>query len=72
MTVDAVDVSDLPQPDRRPAGFEDPLPVLADRLVQREGLGVCGDWLGASDVEGAFLSGRAMAGRILGSVGDRP
>ena len=31
------------------------------------GLGVCGDWCQGSRVEGAFLSGMAMAGRVLGT-----
>ncbi len=38
-----------------------------------ERLGVCGDWCHASRVEGAYLSGTAVAGRILslGRVGGR-
>lgn len=31
------------------------------------GLGVCGDWLNAGKVEGAWLSGHALATRILGA-----
>jgi len=31
------------------------------------GLGVCGDWCQGSRVEGAFLSGMAAAGRVLGT-----
>lgn len=31
-------------------------------------LGACGDWLGQPDVQGAFLSGIALAGRIMGSL----
>jgi photolyase PhrII len=35
---------------------------------QGAALGVCGDWLSATgDLEGAFLSGAALAGRLLGS-----
>lgn len=30
-------------------------------------LGIAGDWLGGSKVQGAWLSGRALAGRILGA-----
>jgi predicted NAD/FAD-dependent oxidoreductase len=30
-----------------------------------EGLGLAGDWLGGARVEGAFLSGRALAARVL-------
>ena len=29
-------------------------------------LGACGDWCQMSRIEGAFLSGMAMAGRVLG------
>lgn len=32
---------------------------------EAERIGVCGDWCAASRVEGAFLSGSAVAGRIL-------
>ena len=32
------------------------------------GIAVCGDWAGGPRVEGAFLSGMAAAGRILGSL----
>ncbi len=32
------------------------------------GIVVCGDWAGGPRVEGAFLSGNAAAGRILGSL----
>ena len=31
------------------------------------GVGVCGDWLHGDRLEGAFLSGRALAARILGT-----
>ncbi|MDX1741267.1 MAG: hypothetical protein R3178_08245, partial [Rhodothermales bacterium] len=31
-------------------------------------IGVCGDWCAGSRVEGAFLSGAAMAGRVMGTV----
>jgi predicted NAD/FAD-dependent oxidoreductase len=30
-----------------------------------EGLGACGDWCGSAGVEGAFLSGAALAGNVL-------
>ena len=39
------------------------------------GIGACGDWCQGARIEGAFLSGQAIAGRILGdlaaSVGSR-
>jgi predicted NAD/FAD-dependent oxidoreductase len=31
-------------------------------------IGVCGDWCCNSRIEGAFLSGAAVAGRVLGAV----
>ena len=31
-------------------------------------LGVCGDWCQSARIEGAYLSGQAVAGRILGSL----
>jgi len=34
----------------------------------KEGIGICGDWCAMSRVEGAFLSGTAVAERILGSA----
>lgn len=39
-----------------------PEPCLFDAALQ---LGVCGDGFGAPGVEGAFLSGHALAGRLL-------
>jgi hypothetical protein len=35
------------------------------------GIGLCGDWCGGARVEGAFLSGRAMAERVLEAVATR-
>jgi hypothetical protein len=34
-----------------------------------EKIGVCGDWCCRSRIEGAYLSGAALAGRILGAAG---
>jgi hypothetical protein len=34
----------------------------------RQSIGVCGDWCAGARVEGAFLSGIAIAGRILGRL----
>jgi predicted NAD/FAD-dependent oxidoreductase len=34
-----------------------------------EKIGVCGDWCYRSRIEGAYLSGAALAGRILGAAG---
>jgi hypothetical protein len=34
-------------------------------------IGLCGDWCCNSRIEGAFLSGAAMAGRVLGAVEPR-
>jgi len=39
---------------------------LWDRQVK---IGVCGDWCCNSRIEGAFLSGAAMAGRVRGAAG---
>jgi photolyase PhrII len=41
-------------------------PCLFDGAL---GIGACGDWCLAGRVEAAFLSGRALAGRLLGAAG---
>ncbi len=42
-------------------------------FFERElGIAVCGDWASGSRVEGAFLSGMAAAGRILGTLDPSP
>lgn len=48
----------------RYARAQEPLP---DRCLfdPRAGVGACGDWCGGSRVEGAYLSGRGLAQRIL-------
>jgi photolyase PhrII len=45
---------------------------LADNLLAKDclwapslGIGACGDWCGGARVEGAWLSGEALAGRVL-------
>jgi predicted NAD/FAD-dependent oxidoreductase len=35
-------------------------------------LGACGDWCGGPRVEGALKSGISLAGRVLGSLHERP
>jgi renalase len=35
------------------------------------GVGMCGDWLNGGKVEGAWLSGRALAQQVLQSFGAR-
>lgn len=35
------------------------------------GLGVCGDWCNGARIEGAFLSGQAIAGRVLGQLASK-
>jgi predicted NAD/FAD-dependent oxidoreductase len=45
-------------------------PLEADALWDPElGLGACGDWCREARIEGAFLSGQAVAGRLLGDLG---
>ena len=38
-----------------------------DVSVYEKSRGVCGDWCAGARVEGAFLSGMAISGRILGA-----
>ena len=47
-----------------------PLEPLEDRCLYDPdlGLGACGDWCSGPRVEGAFLSGMAMGGRILAQL----
>ncbi len=64
----------LPEPVLREAHrwrFAQPEPVLAERcLLDEDGrIGVAGDWCGGPRIEGAFLSGQALAGRVLGRAG---
>lgn len=48
---------------------ESPLPERCLLDLER-GLGACGDWCGGPRVEGAFLSGRALADALLDQWGD--
>ena len=50
--------------------FAIPLNPLSDRCLfdSRRNLGACGDWCSGPRVEDAFLSGAAMADRILGAL----
>ncbi len=48
-------------------------PLAANCLFDKEhNVGGCGDWCGGPRVEGAFLSGIAIAGRILGLISSAP
>ena len=44
--------------------------TVTDRCLfdDRQWIGACGDWCAGARVEGAFLSGMAIAGRILGRL----
>lgn len=50
--------------------YADTDPALNQLCAWREGdgLGLCGDWLNGGKVEGAWLSGRSLAGRVLKSL----
>ncbi len=49
----------------RAAGASDPAPALWDTEAR---IGVAGDWLVEPRVEGAWLSGTALAGKVIGSL----
>lgn len=51
--------------------YADTVPPLGQEAAwcARTGLGLCGDWLGSGKVEGAWLSGRALAVQVLASSG---
>ena len=42
---------------------------FVDRQLPTLGIGACGDWCLGGPVEAAFLSGRALARRLLGADG---
>ena len=52
--------------------YADTEPPLEEGCAWRPevGLGLCGDWLNGGKVEGAWLSGRALAERVLRSFGE--
>jgi predicted NAD/FAD-dependent oxidoreductase len=69
---DAAEV-DLPDPVRQEAHcwrFAIPETVVAESCLFDDelGIGACGDWCGGPRIEGAFLSGAAAAGRVLGRL----
>jgi photolyase PhrII len=69
----AVARTELPEPiDRQAHRWRFALPdeALPTSCLfdERLAIAVCGDWCGGPRVEGAFLSGSAAAGRVLGSV----
>ena len=51
--------------------YAEAVPPLEEGVLfdAERSLAVAGDWVGRSRIEGAFLSGSAAAGRILGTVG---
>jgi len=53
--------------------YSRPLESLAEQSLWDEAhrLGACGDWCGGPRVEGALMSGIALAGRVLGSLHER-
>lgn len=54
--------------------YADTAPPLGRQaeFCARTGLGLCGDWLGSGKVEGAWLSGRALAEQLLSAAALRP
>jgi renalase len=58
---------------RRWAYARAPAPLDADALFDDEAkVGLGGDWAAGGRVEGAFLSGIALAGRVLGLPPETP
>ncbi|MDX1925225.1 MAG: FAD-dependent oxidoreductase [Pirellulaceae bacterium] len=53
--------------------YSRPTESLPDKSLWDEShrLGACGDWCGGPRVEGALMSGLALAGRVLGSLHER-
>lgn len=66
----------MPEPSLKKAHrwlYSKPMESLADQSLWDEvhRLGACGDWCGGPRVEGALMSGIALAGRVLGSLHER-
>lgn len=69
--------ANIPEPDLAVAHrwrYALPLNPLADRCLfdPKSGLGACGDWCAGPRVEGAYLSGCAMAERLIEWAGTLP
>ena len=66
----------MPEPSLKKAHrwlYSRPTESLAAKSLWDEAhrLGACGDWCGGPRVEGALMSGIALAGRVLGSLHER-
>lgn len=50
-------------------GFSEPVFDQLFAWEPQRGLGLCGDWLSSGKIEGAWLSGRALALQVIASLG---